>query len=59
MTQEEVAEAIGVTRTWYGKIEAADARLSLRLLSRIVKALMLHPWERRYLFDLAVAESEE
>jgi DNA-binding XRE family transcriptional regulator len=55
VTQEEIAEAVGVTRTWYGKLETGDsARPSLTLLRRMAAALMLQPPERAQLFSLAI-----
>jgi DNA-binding XRE family transcriptional regulator len=54
VTQEEVAEAIGVTRTWYGKLETnAGVRPSLSLVTRIAIVLMLKPLERSRLLTLA------
>lgn len=41
VTQEEVAEAVGVSRVWYALIEAGRGDVSPRLLSRIADALML------------------
>ena len=60
VTQEEVAEALGVTRTWYGKLETRRAaRPSLTLLQRIASTLMLKPSERAQLFNLAIRDGEE
>ncbi|HZY98249.1 MAG TPA: helix-turn-helix transcriptional regulator [Candidatus Baltobacteraceae bacterium] len=54
VTQEEVAEAIDVTRTWYGRLETdAGVYPSLTLLNRIASALMLKPIERFRLLILA------
>jgi DNA-binding XRE family transcriptional regulator len=60
VTQEEVAEALGVTRTWYALLETSHApRPSLRLLSRIAKVLMLGRRERAQLFALAFANVDD
>lgn len=57
VTQEEIAEAVGITRTWYGKLETGDgARPSLTLLRRVAAALMLQPPERAQLFNLAIGD---
>jgi hypothetical protein len=57
VTQEEVAEAIGVSREWYGLLEsAATARTSTGLLDRVADVLMVTPDERARLFALAVPE---
>jgi DNA-binding XRE family transcriptional regulator len=57
VTQEELAEAIGVSRTWYALLECGAAiRPSARLLDRLASSLMLSPHERNRLFCLAVPE---
>lgn len=57
VSQEELAECIGVSRVWYAKLEAGIAlRPSTALLDRLATALMLNPEERRTLFNLAVTE---
>ncbi len=57
VTQEEVAEAIGVSRTWYAALEsAATIRTSTGLLDRLADALMVTPDERARLFYLALPE---
>lgn len=55
VTQEEVAEAIGVTREWLAMLESSPkARASAGLLKRLADALMVTPQERAILFQLAV-----
>lgn len=58
VTQEELAEAIGVTREWYALLEcgAASSRASIGLLNRLADALMLAPPEQAVLFRLALPE---
>lgn len=53
VTQEEIAEAIGVSRAWYAMIEADRGEPSPRLLARIADALMLGPDDRLALLHLA------
>jgi DNA-binding XRE family transcriptional regulator len=55
ITQEEIAEAIGVSRNWYALLEnGAPVRPSLSLLERLADALRLSPAERTKLFLLAI-----
>jgi transcriptional regulator with XRE-family HTH domain len=57
VTQEEVAEAIGISRQWYAMLESdRSVRVSAAVLARIAGALMMHPTERAALFRLAVPE---
>jgi transcriptional regulator with XRE-family HTH domain len=57
ITQQEIAEAIGVTREWYALLETAPTtRASTALLNRLTDALMVTPEERARLFELAVPE---
>jgi transcriptional regulator with XRE-family HTH domain len=57
VTQGELAEAIGSSREWYGRLETAAAiRPSTALLDRLANALMVSPEERVRLFHLAVPE---
>jgi DNA-binding XRE family transcriptional regulator len=57
VTQEEVAEALGVSRSWYRRLESgADVRASTKLLARLVHVLLLTPNERITLLALAVPE---
>jgi Helix-turn-helix domain len=57
VTQEELAEYIGVSRTWYGLLESKrPVRVSLVLLGRLSVALMLTREERARLFALALPE---
>jgi DNA-binding XRE family transcriptional regulator len=56
-TQEELAEYLGVSRTWYGLLESKKpVRVSLVLLDRLSAALMLTREERARLFALALPE---
>ena len=57
VTQEEIAEAVGISRNWYRRLEGgASARASTKLLVRIASALALTPDERITLFALAMPE---
>jgi transcriptional regulator with XRE-family HTH domain len=57
VTQEEVAEAVGVSRVWYAMLESGKAvKTSPRLLGRIAEALHLAPEHREILFDLALPD---
>ncbi|HYZ17552.1 MAG TPA: helix-turn-helix domain-containing protein [Candidatus Acidoferrum sp.] len=57
VSQEEVAEAVGITRQWYGMLESdRAASVSASVLARIADALMMDPVERSALFRLAVPE---
>ena len=57
VTQEEIAEAIGVSRVWYAMLES-DAALhtSPRLLARLADALALPDESREALFRLGLPE---
>ncbi len=52
VTQEELAEVVGVSRVWYALIEGGRSDVSPRLLSRIADALMLGRDERLALLRL-------
>jgi transcriptional regulator with XRE-family HTH domain len=58
VTQDELAEAIGVSREWYALLESGTARTrpSTGLLDRLASALMVTPDERAMLFQLALPE---
>jgi len=57
VTQEELAECLGVSRCWYGMIESErPARASIVLLDRLATILMLSARERAMLFALALPE---
>ncbi|HTJ28498.1 MAG TPA: transcriptional regulator [Candidatus Limnocylindria bacterium] len=59
VTQEEVAELVGVSRVWYAMLESnASGRCSPALLDRLANALMATPEERATLFRLALPEVE-
>jgi hypothetical protein len=52
VTQDELAETIGVTSAWYAMLESvADARASKVLLDRVGDALMISPEQRDALFQ--------
>ena len=56
-SQEELAEAVEISRGWYGLLESGAAiRASTRLLARMADALMLSDEERAELFHLALPE---
>jgi DNA-binding XRE family transcriptional regulator len=52
VTQEEFAEAIGVSRCWYGFLEVGRVRPSIGLMERLCDALMLDESQRIELVDL-------
>ena len=57
VSQEEVAEAVGITRQWYGRIESdSKTRISPSVLTRIADSLMMDSDERAALFEMAVPE---
>jgi DNA-binding XRE family transcriptional regulator len=57
VTQEELAECIGVSRYWYSMLESEKpVRVSIFLLDRLARALMLSVTERAMLFSLALPE---
>jgi DNA-binding XRE family transcriptional regulator len=57
VSQEEIAEAAGVSRCWYALLEAgAPINPSVPLLDRIADALNATPRERAMLFGLGIPE---
>jgi transcriptional regulator with XRE-family HTH domain len=57
-SQEEVAEALDVSRAWYCQLESgAKVRASAKLLARIADTLMLTDTERGELFRMAIPET--
>jgi transcriptional regulator with XRE-family HTH domain len=56
VSQEELAEAVGVSRAWYALLESGGtaARPSVPLLNRLADALQTTPEERSALFMLAI-----
>lgn len=59
VTQEEMAEVVGVSRNWYRKLETDTAvRASTRLLKRIANVIAYTSEERTKLFILAIPEIE-
>jgi DNA-binding XRE family transcriptional regulator len=60
VSQEEAAEAVGVSRNWYRRLESGDAvRASAKLLDRLAKTFVQTPEERMQLFLLAIPEISE
>jgi transcriptional regulator with XRE-family HTH domain len=59
VTQEEVAEAAGISRAYYAMLENDHApHVSTQVLNRIADVLMISPIERETLFRLGVPELE-
>jgi DNA-binding XRE family transcriptional regulator len=57
VTQEELAECLGVSRTWYASLESrTNARASFELLVRLAEVLALTPLERGVLLVSAFPE---
>lgn len=57
VTQEEIAEAAGITRQWYAMMETSHpVHVSTAVLARIADSLMMDRDERSMLFRLAVPE---
>jgi DNA-binding XRE family transcriptional regulator len=57
VTQEEVAEAAGISRGWYALLESgAPVQASISLLDRLAVALNATAHERAMLFSLAIPE---
>jgi peroxiredoxin/DNA-binding XRE family transcriptional regulator len=55
VSQEEFAEAIGISRSWYGFLEIGrPVQPSVELLERICEALMLRERQRLTLFELGL-----
>jgi DNA-binding XRE family transcriptional regulator len=56
VSQEEVAEAIGISRVWYATLETGRPRASIAVLGRICDVLMLDEQQRADLLRLCVPE---
>jgi transcriptional regulator with XRE-family HTH domain len=57
VTQEEIAEHLGISRQWYARFEGgAPAEFSPPLLGRLCDLLLLSPTERAELMRLAMPE---
>ncbi|HYZ16163.1 MAG TPA: helix-turn-helix transcriptional regulator, partial [Candidatus Acidoferrum sp.] len=59
VTQQEVAEAVGISREWYATLESATTieasnRPSQRVLERLAEVLMITPQQRATLFEMVV-----
>ena len=60
VTQEEFAEALGVSRNWYRTLESGKpSRASMKLLTRMASAFVISPQERSKLFVLAIPELQD
>ena len=60
VTQEELAEAVGISRVWYAMLEADVARrTSSRLLARLASAFSLSAHERAQLIDFVLQQYAE
>jgi transcriptional regulator with XRE-family HTH domain len=57
VTQEELAETVGVSRVWYAQLETGvSRRVSAELLARLADALLLDEDERTALFHLGIPD---
>jgi|GEM_PF-2446544 len=57
VTQEEIAEAAGISRNWYLRLETVKGlRVSVDVLRRIADVLMLNDSERAAMFQLSLPE---
>ncbi|MBV8636697.1 MAG: helix-turn-helix transcriptional regulator [Candidatus Eremiobacteraeota bacterium] len=54
VSQEEMAEAIGVSRGWYACLESGSKRPSVSIIARLATALNTNPDERATLFQLGI-----
>lgn len=54
VSQEELAEAAGVSREWYACLETGAKRPSIPVLDRLATALNASPDERAMLFHAAI-----
>lgn len=60
VSQEEFAEAIGVSRCWYGMLESGrDVRPSITLVDRICEVLRLDEQHRLLLIAMALPAFSE
>jgi transcriptional regulator with XRE-family HTH domain len=60
VTQEEMAEALGVSRVWYATFESEPGtRASISLLNRVATVFRLNEWERIALLGIAIPELRE
>jgi DNA-binding XRE family transcriptional regulator len=57
ISQEEIAEAAGVSRGWYARLESGEPiQPSISFLDRLAGALNATPRERATLFALAIPQ---
>ena len=54
VSQEEMAEAIGVSRGWYACLESGSKRPSVAILARLATALNTNADERTTLFQVGI-----
>jgi transcriptional regulator with XRE-family HTH domain len=54
VSQEEMAEAIGVSRGWYACLESGSKRPSVSILARLATALNTNPDERTTLLQTGI-----
>jgi DNA-binding XRE family transcriptional regulator len=54
VSQEEVAEAIGVSRGWFACLESGSKRPSVRIIARLATALNTSADERADLLELGI-----
>ncbi len=60
VSQEELAEAVGVSRGWYAMLERGEpVQPSISMLGRLARALGATREERWALFQLAIPELQE
>lgn len=59
VSQEELAEALGVSRGWYASLERGATRPSISLLKRLTIALNASREERITLVQVAIPELAE
>ena len=56
VTQAEIAEAVGISRNWYRRLEAGTVRASMKLLVRLANTFQFTREQRKRLFVLAIPE---
>lgn len=56
VSQEEIAEALRVSREWYARLELGNKYASARLLQRVSEVFCLSSWERVELLRLGAPD---